>query len=1010
MSTDTLPLEKRLNYNFPLEKFLSDDRAIACTKEMGKEIKKYLNSEKIKQLILLITKEPESDDILIGHKYPYVASEILKAECPFILERFILNKEEYYKTYKKIIDEQIKEKIQNTYIINNEENNKEKKETNENNENEKEISKINKDKEKNKSNIDFEINKVIKDKKNKYNINFENKEIDDFQKEEEKVLLDSDNYMKEFDRIFENQNNNEMFNILDTQEDKEEEMKEDNDKKELNIIEKIKDNQNQNQNEKELNKQIEINFIDNKKEDKQNEQNEINKNNKKEILNNEYIIEENEKKTINKNKNENKNENENENEIKQEKNELNQINEEEKKIIQNNESEIKNNNKNINNIKLYNNKYEDDHLESNIKDEVNSVSLSDDSEENDNEKSKNQNNTFLDLLLDFIMSNKPELNYVLSGYVSNTLLALIKTYPTKLLNYLYKNRKDALKKIIFRSQQRVFSVLASKLLNLEKYDDFMKSVIFFEKSVKYRNELIGYFVKSLSLEGYKDEYDKLHTDCNIESHMTFIMTLIDENINVVEYILEKNDIYGHILNILNINLYEGKKDDNFNNKYNNYLLLMKLINKLLKNTNLSEFFEYPKEFSLHCIKKKKSQLSFNDYMIICFTNILKNNFMPKKPTLLLEIRSKLAYKGLGILNLEIIELTKNMFTFMTKIPHIFDLILINNNFCQKSFDYFFEYQWNNIYHLQFVEFFDMYLKKEIEHKELTNFFFEKYKLHEVLINYLKPSDDNTKIYFKYKSGNKIKSGLYPHVINLMYKLQVISGLNTLKDEEQAKLNIINLGEFEFLKDENANKEIKINRINISWRIGTILKESNKWNEIIEKTIIPLIKKYEGKLGGGKIKKKEIEDINDIKEGFDSNNLVNIIDKNTKMKEKNRKKRRLKIDELCFMNKYDNTPNDIRNPIYKSHIEEEPKPFRRKSDVDLITKNKKKMDEFYKKNIRNEMKKERLFGQMHKYKPDFIDHFDNDMGLPTGLLRNQFNIKFEIEQKLSRKRREHYFDF
>ena len=196
------------------------------------------------------------------------------------------------------------------------------------------------------------------------------------------------------------------------------------------------------------------------------------------------------------------------------------------------------------------------------------------------------------------MSNKPELNYVLSGYVSNTLLALIKTYPTKLLNYLYKNRKDALKKIIFRSQQRVFSVLASKLLNLEKYDDFMKSVIFFEKSVKYRNELIGYFVKSLSLEGYKDEYDKLHTDCNIESHMTFIMTLIDENINVMEYILEKNDIYGHILNILNINLYEGKKDDNFNNKYNNYLLLMKLINKLLKNTNLSEFFEYPKEFSL----------------------------------------------------------------------------------------------------------------------------------------------------------------------------------------------------------------------------------------------------------------------------------------------------------------------------------------------------------------------------------------------------------------------------
>ena len=103
-------LEKKLNYKYPFEDYLSDDRAIEYTKEMKQKIKIYLNSENIKKLIRLITEEPENDDINRGHKFPYVASEILKADCPFILERFILSNEEYIKKYREILDEQIKEK------------------------------------------------------------------------------------------------------------------------------------------------------------------------------------------------------------------------------------------------------------------------------------------------------------------------------------------------------------------------------------------------------------------------------------------------------------------------------------------------------------------------------------------------------------------------------------------------------------------------------------------------------------------------------------------------------------------------------------------------------------------------------------------------------------------------------------------------------------------------------------------------------------------------------------
>ena len=95
--------EKLSNQNLPLEDFLKDDEAVSTAKFMGKNAKKYLNSEKIKQLIKLITEEPKEDDQLHGHKYPYVAYEILKLDCPFISKRFVLNEQEYHAEYPVLL-------------------------------------------------------------------------------------------------------------------------------------------------------------------------------------------------------------------------------------------------------------------------------------------------------------------------------------------------------------------------------------------------------------------------------------------------------------------------------------------------------------------------------------------------------------------------------------------------------------------------------------------------------------------------------------------------------------------------------------------------------------------------------------------------------------------------------------------------------------------------------------------------------------------------------------------
>jgi len=89
-------LEKKISdTEYPLEEYLKDDSAILCVENMGKNVEKYFNSERIKQLIKFVTEEPEEEDQLRGHKFPYVACEILKSNCPFISKRFVLNEQEY---------------------------------------------------------------------------------------------------------------------------------------------------------------------------------------------------------------------------------------------------------------------------------------------------------------------------------------------------------------------------------------------------------------------------------------------------------------------------------------------------------------------------------------------------------------------------------------------------------------------------------------------------------------------------------------------------------------------------------------------------------------------------------------------------------------------------------------------------------------------------------------------------------------------------------------------------
>ena len=501
-----------------------------------------------------------------------------------------------------------------------------------------------------------------------------------------------------------------------------------------------------------------------------------------------------------------------------------------------------------------------------------------------------KNNEYLDLLLNFVMNDKAELNYVLSGYFANIMITLLDNYPSQMIKYLYTERKDAIKKILFHSNQKAFAILSLKILNIETYLSSYKKV---ENNVKelivsnysFRNELIGELIKSINLEGFCDEKGEMRKGIDVEGRFGFIYDIINDNQTIARYLTLDGDVYSHIFTILDTDLYkvdnneQDSSNNNFDNKYNTYGLFINLITKLLKNQVTKDI--KMEEFKFDFINKEKKDMAFYENVIISFGKMLKNNFLPKKPEILLSKDTAIAYKGLGMLNIKILELVKEMLNFMKDFPNQFDKILIQTNFCQRSIDYFFEYQWNNIYHIQFVDFFNLYLSKEESHEELTKYYFEHLKIHELLIDYISQDQDTNKkkkdetiklkqkIKINLKSGKTINSGVYPHVIDLIYKIQSISGLTVFSVKEKIDLKIKCVGEFEFSKDEKSNKLVKL--IKDSNNIRKILQNSKKWNDVTDNIVIPLIKKYEGQLCKNE-KKNDSDDDDFLKGAYKKNSI------------------------------------------------------------------------------------------------------------------------------------------
>ena len=678
-------------------------------------------------------------------------------------------------------------------------------------------------------------------------------------------------------------------------------------------------------NDKIIEKNLEINKAsENKIEEPKKKNQENKKENKEQEKNEENIIEDKNKVEIKKeeNKEEDKNQNDSqkEDEIKNEDKNINEIKDDKEIKNEDKKDEDKNEEKKINEIKngednkIEDKKDEDKKEDKNINEIKNDEKkkIEDKKEENKNiikEKELNdskrnilkealkkatlndkianrkynytKHNDILDLLLDFVTNKNAMENDVLCGYFHRILLSLMDNYLIDIFLYLFFVRTDALEQIIMHSYKRSLSFIAIRILNFKEninkilYNDMtnpgMIDIKMLESKkdsmVKFVQSSITKLITSIDLNGMKDKDGEYMKNIDLES----VFSLLDDLGKIYDFLdYEDNPILQHVFKILETNIfgvYDLEKRDNMLKIYNYFVkFLTNLTNRCICLKYSDDDF-YP-EISIERLYRKvqnKEELDLHEYLALYLPKILCYNF-----------REKYLCESdiLGIHNIYLMDLVIGTFKYLKEMPTLFDFIILQTGFMDKCIQYFFRYQLNNIYHTKFVTFFTRYLQKADDHPLLTDYIFVKKKFPLMLTNFLtqKKDDKNFVNIYKYKSGRQTFSCIYSYVIDLIYKIQVATGMNIFNEAEIKDIGILNPGFFEFVKDENSPKNIDPFNLPIYYK--QILLPEKSWNLTVNNDVNPKIKLFEKKLIFTSISKPNANNTVAIKNVSDLKNILN----------------------------------------------------------------------------------------------------------------------------------------
>ena len=374
----------------------------------------------------------------------------------------------------------------------------------------------------------------------------------------------------------------------------------------------------------------------------------------------------------------------------------------------------------------------------------------------------------LDYALSFLATEE-ELNYVLCGYFSSFMKNLLNINQPIIISYLFNQRKDSLKKMVYHCYRQSISDVLIKIMQYEGETSDL-NIIDYDSA---RLEILEDAISKMDL---RKEEEKLF------AISSFIISMASDT-NLFEKILENKNIINNLIinHLKNVDLTKQDIENFIINQKNNLSLIIDIIiqwvnsindNKLktpnftnnkIEHTYLSE--------SLFEILPKLIELNFN-----------KNKDQTLKEKTIIQSYDDNKLIPLGIFRIKIVELIGNLFIYFRNISNFYDKILIDTKFFENALEYLFEYEFNNFYQDALLLTFKKFLNESQHHELLANHIFKNINILNIIITHLTNTDDikDPTIKFKYKSGNFTNHGYIAFLISLSYKINIIIGGDPLK--------------------------------------------------------------------------------------------------------------------------------------------------------------------------------------------------------------------------------------
>ena len=374
----------------------------------------------------------------------------------------------------------------------------------------------------------------------------------------------------------------------------------------------------------------------------------------------------------------------------------------------------------------------------------------------------------LDYALNFL-AKEDELNYVLCGYFSSLMKNLLNINQPIIISYLFNQRKDILKKMVYHCYRQSISDVLIKImqyegeiseLNINDYDS-------------ERMEILEEAINKIDL---KKEEEKLF---GVSSFITSMAT----EINLFEKILENKIIINSLIidHLKNLDLTKTDFKNFIINQRNNLPIIIDIIINWVNSINENKM----KTPNLNDNKIQHTLLSEGLFEVL--PKLIEVNFNKNKDQTFKEEEMLQSYDDnklipLGIFRIKIVELIGNLFIYFRNISNIYDKLLIDTKFFENALEYLFEYEFNNFYQDALLLTFKKFLNESQHHDLLANHIFNQINILNIIETRLKDTDDinDPKVKFKYKSGHFTNHGYIAFLISLSYKINIIIGGDPLK--------------------------------------------------------------------------------------------------------------------------------------------------------------------------------------------------------------------------------------